>query len=286
MKSHKKLLDKIDNFQQRHNSSSLMVGIIKKYLKDNGSKLSIQLTYTTFVTAFPLLLLLITLLTLVASSDPSIKKDVLDSTFSQFPVVGNQLKNNIHVLKKDSIVSLVVSLLILIYGCTSLATSGRYVMEEVWDADKSLKLNFIHRFIMAIKFLIVLGIGLAITTALSGYSAYGRHNVYIGLSAELLAIAANVVIYYAAFKVLTPKIIKGEDLIPGAVFGGIAWSILQAFGSYIVAHYLRNDNATYGAFGAVLGLVAWLYLGAELTVFAAEVNTVIKQKLWPVSLFK
>jgi hypothetical protein len=34
-----------------------------------------------------------------------------------------------------------------------------------------------------------------------------------------------------------------------------------------------------------LGLIAWLYLGAQLTVFAAELNVVKARRLWPRSLF-
>jgi hypothetical protein len=35
----------------------------------------------------------------------------------------------------------------------------------------------------------------------------------------------------------------------------------------------------------VLGLLAWLYLGAQMTIFAAEVNVVRARRLWPRSLF-
>jgi hypothetical protein len=35
----------------------------------------------------------------------------------------------------------------------------------------------------------------------------------------------------------------------------------------------------------VLGLLAWLYLGAQLTIFCAEINVVRARRLWPRSLF-
>ncbi len=72
-----------------------------------------------------------------------------------------------------------------------------------------------------------------------------------------------------------------RDLVVGAVIGGVAWTILQAFGGYIVGHYLRGSDALYGTFGLVLGLVAWIYLGAQITVYSAEVNTVLFHHLWP-----
>jgi len=35
----------------------------------------------------------------------------------------------------------------------------------------------------------------------------------------------------------------------------------------------------------VLGLLAWLYIGAQIVIFAAEVNVVRKRRLWPRSFF-
>jgi hypothetical protein len=40
----------------------------------------------------------------------------------------------------------------------------------------------------------------------------------------------------------------------------------------------------YGTFGLVLGLMAWIFLGAQLTLYAAEINTVRERHLWPRSL--
>ena len=34
----------------------------------------------------------------------------------------------------------------------------------------------------------------------------------------------------------------------------------------------------------VIGLLAWMYLGAQLTMYAAELNVVLRQRLWPRSL--
>jgi uncharacterized BrkB/YihY/UPF0761 family membrane protein len=36
----------------------------------------------------------------------------------------------------------------------------------------------------------------------------------------------------------------------------------------------------------VLGLLFWLYLGARLTLYAAEVNVVAARRLWPRSLLQ
>jgi hypothetical protein len=52
----------------------------------------------------------------------------------------------------------------------------------------------------------------------------------------------------------------------------------------LVEHNLRNTSKVYGSFALVLGLIAFLYLSAQMTVFAAEVNVVRARRLWPRSI--
>jgi uncharacterized BrkB/YihY/UPF0761 family membrane protein len=61
---------------------------------------------------------------------------------------------------------------------------------------------------------------------------------------------------------------------------------LQAVGGFLVDHYLRHTSQVYGVFAIVLGLLFWLYLGARLTLYAAEVNVVAARQLWPRSLLQ
>jgi uncharacterized BrkB/YihY/UPF0761 family membrane protein len=75
-------------------------------------------------------------------------------------------------------------------------------------------------------------------------------------------------------------------LIPGAVAAGVFWQLLQTFGGYLVAHQLRNATQVYGFFAVVLGLLGWLSLGAQLTIYCAEFNVVWHRRLWPRSLLQ
>jgi uncharacterized BrkB/YihY/UPF0761 family membrane protein len=100
---------------------------------------------------------------------------------------------------------------------------------------------------------------------------------------EALAVAANIGMYFIGFRVLTPRGIPSRSLVPGAAAGGAAWTVLQALGTYLVHHFLRTDSV-YGVFGTVLGLMAWIYLGVEFTVYAAEINVVLARRLWPRSI--
>ena len=127
----------------------------------------------------------------------------------------------------------------------------------------------------------MLAVGLAVSTVLAGFGTFGRHNLGLGLVSEVLAAAVDITVFILVFRVLTPKAVATRQLWPGAVVGGIAYMLLQAVGGYLIGHDLRNDSVAYGVFGLVLGLLAFVYLAAEVTVYAAEVNTVLASHLWP-----
>ena len=120
---------RIDGFQQRHLVPSFVFGVIKKYGDDNA----VQVTYTMFVTVFPLLLLLVTILGIVLANNPSDRARVLHSALGQFPIIGQQLGHNIRAIKRSSVFGLVFGIVGLVYGSTGLAQAGLYSMEQIWN---------------------------------------------------------------------------------------------------------------------------------------------------------
>jgi uncharacterized BrkB/YihY/UPF0761 family membrane protein len=72
--------------------------------------------------------------------------------------------------------------------------------------------------------------------------------------------------------------------VPGAVVAGVAAALLQVAGGAIIDSKLKGASQTYGTFAVVIGLLSWLYLQAQVTLFAAEVNVVRSRRLWPRSL--
>src|SRR5204862_6642326 len=88
----------------------------------------------------------------------------------------------------------------------------------------------------------------------------------------------------AGCRVLSCPHVPLRDQLPGAVVAGIAWTGLQALGGYLVAHQLHHASQVYGFFGVVLGLVSWIYLLAQITIYSAELSAVRVQRLWPRSI--
>jgi YihY family inner membrane protein len=276
---------RVDAVQQRHKASAFAFGVVKKYGDDNGGTLASSLAHSAFVAVFPLLLVLVTILGLVASGDPSLQNDVLNAAASQFPgLIGHKL-SGIHALQRSSALGLVIGLLGLLWGATGLAQAGLFTMEQVWNLPGPARPGYLPRLARSVIFLGVLGSVVIVTTLLAGLDTFGHNAIAIVVLAEMLAVVANVGLYFVSFRVLTPKGVPSRALVTGAVAGGVAWTLLQALSTYLVHHYLHSDSV-YGAFAIVLGLVAWIYLGVQVTVYAAEVNVVLTRRLWPRSIMQ
>jgi YihY family inner membrane protein len=274
----------IDRFQQGHTFPAVVFGVMKKFGDDNAGVLVSNLAYAAFGAIFPLLLLLVTVLGIVLKNNPSLQHDIINSTLSEFPIIGNQIGNNIHALQKGSTFALVISILGLVWASTGLAQAGQFAMAQVWDLPGPERPNYVVRLIRSLAFLGVLALGVVLTTGLASFGTFTGQAWYLLGAAEVVAVLINTGTYFLAFRVLTPKGVATRKLWPGAVFGGVAWTALQALGGYFVGHQLKNTSQVYGTFALVLGLLAWIYLGVSLSIYAAELNVVLAERLWPRSI--
>ncbi|MGH3274756.1 MAG: YihY/virulence factor BrkB family protein, partial [Streptosporangiaceae bacterium] len=225
------VIRRADRAQQRNAVAGFVFGVIKKFGDDNAGFLVASLAYVGFVSLFPLLLILVTILGLLASSDPGLREDVLNSVSGQVPLIGHQLTGNVHELRQSSIIGLIVGLAVLIWGTTRLAQSGIFTMEQVWNLPGPQRPGYVPRLVRSAAFLGMLGLGVIITTTLAGLDAFGRPSVPLIVAAAILAVLVNCGLYVAGFRVLTPGAIPLRRLLPGAIVGGVCWTGLQALGT-------------------------------------------------------
>src|SRR6266436_1275188 len=109
---------RVDAVQQRHKVPAFVCGIARKYGHDNGGVLVSSLAYSGFVSLFPLLLVLVTLLARVASGDPALRQRALNAVARQVPLIGHHLAGNVHELRRSSVIGLAAGLLALIWGAS------------------------------------------------------------------------------------------------------------------------------------------------------------------------
>ena len=259
-----------------------MVGVIKKFGDDRCSTLAVMLTYYAFVSIFPLLLVLTTVLGFIGNE--SLSRNIIGTTLQQFPVFGQQIgKDAAHPLSGNGF-GLIVGLLGTFYGALGFAQAAQHAMAEVWNVPGVRRSGFLARLARSVILFTVLGIGLAAATVVSSLVTLTGQPGITRVLAFVGALVLNVGLYLAAFRILTPKVIESKRLVPGAVVGGVGYSILLTLGAALIQHQLRHSEALYGQFAFVLGLIGWLLLVSQVSLYAAETNVVLARRLWPRSI--
>jgi YihY family inner membrane protein len=279
-----KLLRSLDGFQQRRPRLSFIAAVVKKFSDDQAGQLAALIAYYGFFSLFPLLLVFVTILGFVLEGNPSAQESVLHSTLSQFPIIGNQLQSNVHSLKGNGI-ALAIGLVGSLLAGLGITGATQNAFNQVWYIPRKRRPNFLTWRLRGLALLIVLGVLSILSTAVAGFVTAQTAGAVEVVGGILVALGVNLVLFFTAFRVLTSDEVATRDLIPGVIIAALLWQILQHLGGYYVDHVVRHAKETSGLFAFVLGLLAWLYLGAQLTLVAAEINVVRARRLWPRSFF-
>jgi membrane protein len=275
-------LQPLDRRQQRTRGLRFIAAVIKKFGDDQGGQLAALISYYAFVSLFPLLLVLVTVLGYVLQGDPAEQKRILDGTLGQFPIISDQLK--VQPLTGSG-VALAVGLVISLLAGLGVMGAAQNAFNRIWDVPHTHRPDFLFARLRGIGMLAILGTLVLASTIVGGFVGTGNHSAPAVIAGVALAFALNLAVFMAAFKLLTAADVTWRELLPGVLVAAVGWQLLQHLGGYYIDHELKRTGPLYGVFALVLGLLAWLYLGGQLTIFAAEINVVRARRLWPRSFF-
>ena len=273
-----------DRAQQRIAPVAFFIGVVRKFGDDRGGSLCALLAFYGFLSLFPMLLLLVTLLGFLGGAEHSLVHRVESSAFSQFPIVGTKLSTNIHGLHEHNVPALVIGILGVVWGSMGALQTAQYAQAEIWHVPNVSRPSFWARLGRNMVMMMVLGVFLVAGSVLAGIVTIGHHGAWALVGAVLVGCVLNLALFLVAFRILTPRQIPWGDMVVGSIAGAIGWTTLQYVGGALVEHALRNTSKEYGTFALVLGLISFLYLAAQVTVYAAEINVVKARKLWPRTL--
>lgn len=273
----KKRLHGLDGFQQRHAALAVPVAVAKKFGDDRGGNLAALIAYRAFFSLFPLLLLMTTVLGYILAGDPELRRSIVDSTLAQFPVIGEQLTVS---SLQGSGVALAVGVVGSLWAGFGVILASEEAIDRAWAVPRAERAGFLASRLRALVLLAILGAAMIGSTVVSGLVGGGAG--WLGTIGGLtVSVALNLIVFTAVFHLLVSAQLPLRASLPGAVLAAVCWTALQLVGGYFVSHQIRNATPVYGTFALVIGLLAWIQLGATLTVIAAELNAVWERRLWP-----
>jgi YihY family inner membrane protein len=275
-------LHAIDRRQQRTPGVRFVAAVYKKFGDDQAGQLAALISYYAFVSIFPLLLVFVTVLGFVLQGHPQDREKIVHGTLGQFPVLSDQLK--LHSLKGSGL-ALAIGVVGALLAGMGITNAAQNAFNRIWHVPFKNRPNFLFARLRGLGLLAIFGTLTIVSTAAAGFVGAGSHGVLPVAAGVVVAFVVNVALFTSAFKLLTAVDAGWRAFAPGVIVAAVLWQLLQHLGGYYVDHGLKHTQPLYGFFALVLGLLAWLYLGAQLVIFAAEINVVRARRLWPRSFF-
>ena len=278
-----RIIRAVDALQQRHAWLAVPIAGWKKFGDDQAGNLAALIAYSALVAIFPLLLLLLTVLDIVLKNDPAKQQQLVNAALKNYPVIGPDLEKSIGHLNQTGI-ALVVAVVGIFIGALGVSNSVQNALNSVWEIPFARRPGFPWSWLRSAALIIVIGVGFIATTIISGFA--GR--ILSGAGSFVLFYAVSLVLnfglFWLGFRLGTASEITWRQLWLGAAISAVFWQVLQAIGTTFVSRQLAHASPLYGTFALVLGLIAWLYLQAQLTLYAVQINVVRAYRLWPRSL--
>jgi YihY family inner membrane protein len=226
----------------------------------------------------------VSILGFVLEGDPSLRDDVVHTALSRIPVIGAQLVDTVHPFA-GSVTALVVGLAGALWAGLGVTVALGRAFAAIWDVPRVEQPSGWKARARGLAVLAILAVTLVASTAAASLAVRG-HLGAVAMRGTTVAVSLAVdgVVFLTIFALLTPRPRRIRDVLPGVAVAALGWLVLESAGGWYVDRTIAHATATYGTFALVIGLLSWFLLGSHLLLVAAEVNVVLRWRLWPRSL--
>jgi len=268
----------------------ILKATFSSFSDDKGLKLSSSLAYTTVFSLGPLLLLMMSLASIFFG-----QQAIEGQIFGQLNgLIGNEAAKQVQDIIKNIQFSgktnfaLIASIITLLVGATGLFIEIQDSLNTIWKVKPKPKKGWVQflknrlissSLIVSLGFLLIVslvinGVVDALSNVLTRYFSSLTRWVMSGINLTISFLIISF-LFGIIFKVLPDAKIKWRDVKTGAIFTAVLFII----GKYLIGLYISKSGtgSTYGAAGAIIIILVWiyytsaiLYLGAEFTQVYSE----------------
>ena len=253
------------------------------FMNDLALKYSASLAYYTVFSLAPLLLLVISLVGIFLGKDA-----IQGSLFHEINgLVGNDAAKQIQdliqrlELSGKSTLSVIIGAVTLVIGATTVFGEIQESINIIWQVKAKPKkgwLRLIKNRLLSGSMIVTLGFLLLVSLLVNGalLALSEKMKTFLPDITVFLFNALNIVISFVVitvlfaviFKVLPDVEISWKNVRSGALFT----AVLFMLGRLVIGIYvgMSANSSTYGAAGALIAILLWVYYTAAILYFGAE----------------
>jgi uncharacterized BrkB/YihY/UPF0761 family membrane protein len=271
--------DWADRLQQRHTVLGFPYAVVKKYGDDEGGRHAALLTYYGFLSIFPLLLLVVVIVSTLLRGDAELRTQVIAAIVpAQFQQTVDTAVQNL----PSSGLALVVAVVGLLFSGMGIVFSAYHTLNHVAAVPHRARLELVPRYLRIFATLLLLVLGVVgvgvVTVAISAVPYLGSFSVLAGFVATTLLL---FLLLWGAVALLLPHRARLGIVWPAALSGALVVAVIIAFGALVLPRFISRAGAVYGSFATIVGLFSVIYIVSQVLVFSAEFAIVRRRRLWP-----
>jgi membrane protein len=239
------------------------------------------ITYFGFLSFFPIMGLAFFVVGRISAVYPNATRDLMAAIEQVLPgLVGNG-DGQISLAQIEDAAGLIgpLSLVFVLYSGLGWVTAVRDALQVVFELPERVQPGFVTGKLRDLVSLVTIGAILLLSVALAGFvTAFSDLLLgWVDLDAELdqvvqllgrsIGFAANVLLFYALFRLLSHARTPRGSLWSGALLGALAFEALKAL-SFLLLGSTKGSPA-FQVFGIALILVVWINYFSRVILYAA-----------------
>jgi YihY family inner membrane protein len=221
-----RVVRRVDEGQQRRSWLAFPYAVVKKFGDDQAGNLAALVSYYGFFSLFPLMLVLVTVLGMLLERNSEFRDAIRDSALANFPVIGEEISQNVKALDGSGL-TLVVGIALALWAGLGVLRVMQTAMNTIWNVPYKHRPNFLKSLLRAVIMLAVLGF-ITVASAAAGSVGAGNESLLLSLFWIVVSLALNLFLFLLAFRILTTSDVSWGDVFPGALVAAIGWTALQA----------------------------------------------------------
>jgi membrane protein len=263
----------------------------KKFLADNGPRLGAALAFYTALSLSPLLLAVVAIAGLVFGQEAArgeIVEQLRDTVGQEAATVVERLVAQ-SAVTTEGVIATVIALAVLAFGASGVFAELQSSLNTIWQAPGRKPTGGVWSVVKArlLSFSLVCGTAFLLLASLVVSAVLSAVNQTVTgwmPGTDLLAQVANFALTFVLLALLFAMIFQWlpeTDLAWSDVWVGAAiTALLFSLGKYLIGLYLGRAavGSAYGAAGAFVVLLAWVYYSSQIVLFGAELTYVYAKR--------
>lgn len=239
----------------------------QRYGELKGNNLAASVAFQSFLSLFPLLLVIVAAIGFVASTDASIGNKIIND-FGLRGEAARIVTDAIETAADSPRTAAPIGLAGLFWSGLGLVNALQYAMDQVWQVEERGMRDKLFGLLWLVGAAVLFVGASAITTALNWLPGF------LTPLGVLVGIGVNLALWVWSFKVLPNRKLPWSALVPGALLGAFGMEVLKFVGAFYLPRTVASSSALYGSIGVVFAVLAWLLVFSRLIVYATVLNVV------------